>query len=136
MGIVISPESLRAVNNIFQTLPSSLDPQRPLADSSVSSVIADAIPDDITDDDSHNASVGINLVAGSLGALSDKDIGRTSSVGEQSALGMEILPRNDNPLSVITSGSNVVFTTSDNTATLVSNSTLGQGNNSASLEEH
>lgn len=126
-GTVISPESLRAVSSIFQSLPDSLTQQRSLTTASVANAIAEAITNDLhPEGGSHNLSVGINLVAGSLGALSEKEVGRTSGLNEQSALSMGILQATDNPLSAMTSGANVVFTTSTHTSSLVGSETLGQ----------
>lgn len=129
-GTVISPESLRAVTNIFQTLPDTLSQQRVLASlsSGQAVIIGDSMNREIQED-GDGLSIGINLVAGSLGALSEKEVGRASSLSDQSPLGMGILQVPDNTLSAMTSRTNVVFTTSTNTTSLVGNAELGPGNN-------
>eukprot|EP00057_Strongylocentrotus_purpuratus_P007639 XP_011662113.1 PREDICTED: uncharacterized protein LOC577135 isoform X2 [Strongylocentrotus purpuratus] len=127
-GTVISPESLRAVTNIFQTLPDTLSQQRVLASlSSGQAVIIGESMNREIQEDGDGLSIGINLVAGSLGALSEKEVGRTSSLSDQSPLGMGILQVPDNTLSAMTSRTNVVFTTSTNTTSLVGNAELGPG---------
>ncbi|XP_063963479.1 uncharacterized protein LOC129273501 [Lytechinus pictus] len=83
-------------------------------------------------EDGDGLSVGINLVAG-LGALSEKEVVRTSSLGNQTQLGMEILEVQDNPLSSMPRGTNVVFTANTNTVSLVGNAELGPGGDGESM---
>ncbi|XP_071502565.1 uncharacterized protein [Diadema antillarum] len=127
-GTVISPESLRAVTSIFQSMPDSLSQPRTFTSSSVSSAITDSLAGEgHQEGSSHNIAVGLNIVAGSLGALSEKEVGRSGALSEQSALGMGIYQTGDNPLSAITSSCNVVFTTNTNTTSLISTAALTQG---------